>query len=161
MALTNNKTKANPKQNTMGPAKSASSMISGAGRFNGFKTVNDLARMWDGLMPISVVRGRGGVQEKRCACVCRLANDGERESISRVQCNAVGWWGCGRGRSRRVISHRIPSSSGPHRAQIRSKRFIPTSHRYSPSKTRSSSAGRSSRQKDVQERYPPRKHDQS
>ena len=50
---TNNNTKANPKQKTNGPARSASSMISGAGRRRGLRTVRDLARMCEGLIPIS------------------------------------------------------------------------------------------------------------
>lgn len=65
--LTNNRTKANPKQKTNGPARSASSMISGAGRFSGLRTVSDLARMWEGLIPISVYdfRGWGVVKGER------------------------------------------------------------------------------------------------
>lgn len=45
----------NPKQKRTGPARSASSMIRSSGCERGLRTVRDLARMWEGLMPSSVI----------------------------------------------------------------------------------------------------------
>lgn len=51
---TSKRTRANPKQKTKGPARSASSIIFAEGLLNGFNTVRDLARICDGLIPISI-----------------------------------------------------------------------------------------------------------
>lgn len=51
--LANKSTRAKPKQKTKGPARSASSMMCSSTLLSGLSTVRDLARMCDGLTPIS------------------------------------------------------------------------------------------------------------
>lgn len=53
LGRTRSKTKANAKQNTNGPARSASSMMCLSTLPRGFKTVKLFCRIWEGFTPSS------------------------------------------------------------------------------------------------------------